>query len=329
MCVCLCICVCDAQRVCITHAGLHFAMFMPTLAATGTPAQIAEWMPRALAPSIIGCFAQTELAHGSNVRALETTATHDPRTHEFELNTPSLGATKFWPGGLGNTSTHAVVMAQLVTADGGRHGVHGFIVPLRSPVDHTPLPGVSVGDIGPKMGYHDNDNGFLFLSHVRIPGAHMLARHARVTPAGVFERLAGAHAKGEYAALIDMRARIVVGAASVLARALTIAVRYSAVRRQFAPDGGASEVQILDYQTQQFKLLPLLATAYVLAAAARPSRLFVCVCVFAFCICVCVLHVCASGYRYVAPCVLRSLLTLADTRFRQPALTWTGSTSGC
>jgi acyl-CoA oxidase len=167
-------------------------MFMPTLAATGTPAQIAEWMPRALAPSIIGCFAQTELAHGSNVRALETTATHDPRTHEFELNTPSLGATKFWPGGLGNTSTHAVVMAQLVTADGGRHGVHGFIVPLRSPVDHTPLPGVSVGDIGPKMGYHDNDNGFLFLSHVRIPGAHMLARHARVTPAGAFERLAGA-----------------------------------------------------------------------------------------------------------------------------------------
>jgi hypothetical protein len=39
--------------------------------------------------------------------------------------------------------------------------------------------------------------------------------------------------------------------------------RYSAQRQQFGPPGSA-EVAVLDYQTQQQKLLPLLATCYAL-----------------------------------------------------------------
>ena len=35
---------------------------------------------------------------GSNVRGLETTATYDERKQEFIMNTPTLTATKFWPG---------------------------------------------------------------------------------------------------------------------------------------------------------------------------------------------------------------------------------------
>lgn len=41
----------------------------------------------------------TELAHGSNVAGLETTATLDERTDEFVVHTPHLGATKWWIGG--------------------------------------------------------------------------------------------------------------------------------------------------------------------------------------------------------------------------------------
>ena len=35
---------------------------------------------------------------GSNVRGLETTATYDEKTQEFVVDTPTLTATKFWPG---------------------------------------------------------------------------------------------------------------------------------------------------------------------------------------------------------------------------------------
>ena len=50
---------------------------------------------------IMGCYAQTELGHGSNVQGLETTATFDKETDEFIIHTPNIKATKFWPGGLG------------------------------------------------------------------------------------------------------------------------------------------------------------------------------------------------------------------------------------
>ena len=43
--------------------------------------------------------------------------------------------------------------ARLIIGDTD-HGVHPFFVQLRSLEDHSPLPGVTVGDIGPKLGYH-------------------------------------------------------------------------------------------------------------------------------------------------------------------------------
>ena len=51
--------------------------------------------------NIMGCYAQTELGHGSNVQGIETTATLDKSTDEFVIHSPTIRATKFWPGGLG------------------------------------------------------------------------------------------------------------------------------------------------------------------------------------------------------------------------------------
>ena len=41
--------------------------------------------------------------------------------------------------------------------------------------------GVTVGDIGPKLGYFGMDNGFLRLNNVRIPRDQMLMRYSKVS----------------------------------------------------------------------------------------------------------------------------------------------------
>lgn len=50
---------------------------------------------------------------------------------------------------------------------------------LRSLDDHSPLPGITIGDIGMKFGngaYNSMDNGFLMFDHFRIPRDQMLMR---------------------------------------------------------------------------------------------------------------------------------------------------------
>lgn len=244
----------------ISPIGLHSGMFIPTLESQGTQEQKDKWLPKAYNYEMIGTYAQTELGHGTNVRGLETTATYDPRTEQFVLHSPTLTASKWWPGGLGKTCNHAIVMALLFTK-GVCHGIHGFLVQLRDFKTHQPLQGVSLGDIGPKYGFDTIDNGFLRLNHVRIPRDNMLMKSAQVLKDGTYMKPKSD--KHAYGPMIFVRAMIVLDqAARGIAQAATIAIRYSCIRRQSELKPGDLEPQILDFQTQQFKLFPLLASAY-------------------------------------------------------------------
>jgi len=122
---------------------LHELMFVPNIEALCSPEQQAEWLPRCRDWRVIGCYAQTEVGHGSNVRGIETTATFVPGADAFELHSPTETSTKFWPGSLGKTANHAMVIARLVLS-GKDLGPHNFIVPLRD-AEHRPLPGVKLG----------------------------------------------------------------------------------------------------------------------------------------------------------------------------------------
>lgn len=233
----------------------------------------------ALNYKIIGCYAQTELGHGSNVQGLETTATYIPETQEFELHSPYLTSSKWWIGGLGRTATHAIVVARLLIK-GKDYGTHTFVVQIRSLEDHNPLPGVTIGDIGPKYGYNSVDNGFMLFDHVRVPRECMLMRYARVEPDGTYVRPPSS--KLSYGTMVFVRSSIVFNAAKNLARAATIATRYSAIRRQFTnPEASKSdalvseynsksllprpaETAVIDYPIQQYRLITRIAQSYAL-----------------------------------------------------------------
>ena len=75
-------------------------MFIPAIKYLGTDKQVKKWLPLAESHAIIGTYAQTELGHGSDVQGLETTAIFDLEKQEFIMNSPSLTATKWWPGEL-------------------------------------------------------------------------------------------------------------------------------------------------------------------------------------------------------------------------------------
>lgn len=175
------------------------------------------------------------------------------------MNSPTVSSIKWWPGALGKTSNHAVVLAQLYS-QGNCHGLHAFIVQLRDIETHEPLPGIMVGDIGPKFGFTEVDNGFLKMDNVRIPRENMLMKYAKVEPDGTYVKPPSS--KLTYGTMVFIRSLIVGSSGSALAKACTIAIRYSAVRHQSEIRSGEPEPQILDYQTQQYKLFPLLATAY-------------------------------------------------------------------
>lgn len=73
----------------------------------------------------------------------------------------------FCSSGLGKTSTHVILMARLFSK-GKDYGMHAFITQIRDLETHKPLPGVTIGDIGPKFGYNGVDNGFLRFKYVPL-----------------------------------------------------------------------------------------------------------------------------------------------------------------
>ena len=66
------------------------------------------------------------------------------------------------------------------------YGTQAFFVPLRDPETFKRLPGVTTGDIGPKLGYQSKDNGFAAFDHVRIPRTDMLMGITSVDRDGSF-----------------------------------------------------------------------------------------------------------------------------------------------
>jgi hypothetical protein len=80
------------------------------------------------------------------------------------------------------------------------------------------------------------------LFHASAARANMMMRFSKVTPEGAYVPPPPANSKASYATMLFVRADIVRNSGGVLSKAVTIATRYAAVRRQTAPGPGAVPV---------------------------------------------------------------------------------------
>lgn len=249
--------------------GVQFGLFGGSIHQLGTEMHHRKYLPDVSTLALPGSFAMTELGHGSNVRDIETIARYDKETQEFVIHTPSESARKEYIGNAARDGRLATVFAQL-EIDGERYGVNTFLTPLRDDAGRA-MPGITIEDNGDKMGLNGVDNGRIWFDHVRIPRENMLNRFAEVTPEGEYQSSIGSESRRFFTMLSTLVAGRVGNAQSALSVAkssLTIALRYAARRRQFGPDGEA-ETLLIDYQSHQQRLMPLLANAYALDFALK------------------------------------------------------------
>ena len=253
----------------MVKAGVQWGLFGGAIENLGTERHHQAYVPRIISLDLLGCFAMTETGHGSDVQSLETTATYDPSTQEFVIDSPTPTARKDYIGGAAETATVAAVFAQLITPDGQGHGVHCFVVPIRDD-DGNDLPGVTTGDCHYKGGLPGVDNGRIQFDNVRIPRENLLNKYADVAEDGTYSSPIENPNRRFFTMLGTLiRGRVTVGgSAGAAARvALDIATRYALERRQFQAPGDDHEVLLMDYLVHQRRLFPLIARSYALQFA--------------------------------------------------------------
>jgi acyl-CoA dehydrogenase len=221
-------------------AGIGLSIFGSALGASGilssgTPEQVAEWVPRCFGSPDdlkLAAFCVTEPNAGSDVSSLRTRAVKDG--DDWVLNGQKIFITN---GGIADI--HVVVAT--VDPDLGSRGQAAFIVPPGT-------AGIRAGKKEKKMGIRASHTGEVLLDDVRVPGEMLLGGQEKLD-ARLARAREGGHSKVQAAMSTFEATRPVVGSQAVgIARAAyEFALDYAKEREQFGR-------KIIENQAIAFKL---------------------------------------------------------------------------
>lgn len=155
------ICIEELAQACASTAvivDVHTSVGTEPILLFGSEEQKRRWLPRLASGELLGAFALTEPASGSDAASLTTTARRNGSGYV-------LNGTKVFITNIGRAGVY-VVSARTGPSEKAA-GVTAFLVP-------GDAAGVRVGQVFEKMGLHGSPTGELVLEDVEVPEANRL-----------------------------------------------------------------------------------------------------------------------------------------------------------
>ncbi|MBK6046433.1 acyl-CoA dehydrogenase [Streptomyces sp. MBT55] len=250
-----------------TVAGIHYNLFLGSL--LDHDADTRRDLSDFLALRRVGTFLCTEVAHGNDAAAIETTATYDRERDGFVLHTPHAGAQKFMPNTSPAGGPKSGVVAARLLVDGADHGVFLFLAPLTDA--HRALPGVRVRRLPARMG-SPVDHCLTSFDRCFVPREALLAgQQGRIGDDGRFH----SEVPNRRRRFLTSIGRVTPGKLSMSACAvgsarvtLAIAVRYAG-HRMISGSRAARRIPVYAHRTHHGPLAGAMATVYAMSLLHR------------------------------------------------------------
>jgi alkylation response protein AidB-like acyl-CoA dehydrogenase len=164
------LCIEELGQACASTSvivDVHTSVGSEPILLFGNAEQKRRWLPRLASGELLGAFALTEPAAGSDAASLQTSARRGGNGYV-------LNGTKVFITNVGRAGMY-IVFARTGAqerASGKSSGISAFLVPAET-------PGVRVGQIFKKMGLHGSPTGELVLEDVEVPAENRLGEEGQ------------------------------------------------------------------------------------------------------------------------------------------------------